>query len=159
MASASLTQLWIKLAENFKISGLHDHQKTAIIKFVKEKRDVFINLPTGYGKSLVYQALPFVFDYLFNKQGHIVVVVSPLLNLIAEQVSNLRELGINAVSISNVVSEEQRLQVERGCYSLVYGTPEAWLLNQVWRDMLKNATYSSKLCALAVDEAHVIKQW
>ena len=68
MASASLTQLWIKLAENFKISGLHDHQKTAIIKFVKEKRDIFINLPTGYGKSLVYQALPLsLITYSINK--------------------------------------------------------------------------------------------
>ncbi len=64
------------------------------------------------------------------------------------------DLGIQAVNLSDVESED-----ERGCFSVVYGTPEAWLLNQRWRDMLTNPTYSSKLCALAIDEAHVIKQW
>ena len=36
----------------------------------------FINLPTGFGKSLIYQALPLVFDAMHG-EGHIVVIPSP----------------------------------------------------------------------------------
>ncbi len=162
---ASYDKAFYKVARKFKILRFNEHQKNAIVRFIKERRDVFVNLPTGFGKSIIFQALPLIMDYLFNEQidqdgqGYIVAVVSPLLYLIAEQVKSLMDLGIQAVNLSDVESEDDRRQVERGCFSVVYGTPEAWLLNQRWHDMLTNPTYSSKLCALAIDEAHVIKQW
>ena len=43
-------------------------------------------LPTGSGKSLCYTALPSVFDILRGKDGHIVIVVSPLVALMKDQV-------------------------------------------------------------------------
>ena len=58
------------------IRELNSLQKEAIIQFVEKQRDVFINLPTGFGKSLIYQALPLVFDAI-HEEGHIVVVLSP----------------------------------------------------------------------------------
>jgi superfamily II DNA helicase RecQ len=58
-----------------------------------------------------------------------------------------------------MVRDEDKLSLEQGTFSIVYGTPEAWLTNERWRSMLNNSTYSKKLCAIAVDEAHVIKQW
>ena len=57
---------------------LNAYQREAIVQFVQKKTDVFVNLPTGYGKSLIYQALPFVYDSILEAAGHIVVVVSPL---------------------------------------------------------------------------------
>ena len=48
--------------------------------FVKNKTDIFVNLPTGAGKSMIYLALPIIFDSISNISGHIVVVVSPLSN-------------------------------------------------------------------------------
>ena len=51
------------------------------MQFVQKKTDVFVNLPTGYRKSLIYQALSFVYDSILEAAGHIVVVVSPLVNL------------------------------------------------------------------------------
>ena len=91
--------------------------------------------------------------------GHIAAVLSPLLNLINDQVNHLNCLGIRAVNLSNVKNEEERIMVEHGAFSIVYGTPEAWLKNERWRDMLHNSIYSEKLCAIAIDEAHVLKQW
>ena len=50
-----------RVCETFKIMELNAHQREAIAYFVDKKKDVFINLPTGFGKSLIYQALPLVF--------------------------------------------------------------------------------------------------
>ena len=162
---ASYDQAFCEVAQIFKISYFNEHQTNAILTFIKEKRDIFVNLPTGFGKSIKFQALPLILDCLFYEQTrqdgqwYIVAVVSPLLNLIVEQVRNLMDLGIKAVNLSDVESDEDIRKVERGWFSVVYGTPESWLKNQHWCDMLTNSTYSSKLCALAIDEAHVIKQW
>ena len=49
-------------------------------------RDVFVSLPTGYGKSFCYQALPFVFDGLRKVEKLIVMVVSLLVALMKDQV-------------------------------------------------------------------------
>ena len=64
------------VASKFKIFYLSTH-KRAISEVANKGKDVFVNLPTGYGKSLIYQALPTVFDTLRSSSGHIVVVVSP----------------------------------------------------------------------------------
>lgn len=48
--------------ETFDIVDLNPYQKEAIVCFVDKKMDVFVNLPTGFGRSLIYQSLPLVFD-------------------------------------------------------------------------------------------------
>ena len=53
-----------KVCEVFGIESLNKHQEDAIKYVVKEKKDVFVNLPTGFGKSLIYQALPLVYSCL-----------------------------------------------------------------------------------------------
>ena len=72
---ASLEEAFILVSSKFKIPTLNYHQKLAIEKIVSNKKDVFVNLPTGFGKSLIYQALPLVFDHTTNLPGHIAVVV------------------------------------------------------------------------------------
>ena len=60
-------------------------------------------------------------------------VVSPLLS----QVAHLTSLGVSAVNISSCM-EEDCDGVEAGEYSIVYGTPEAWILNPRRRNMLNS---------------------
>lgn len=155
---AALEEACHLASSKFKIAELNAYQKLAIRKAVFERDDIFVNLPTGSRKSLIYQALPLVFDHVSNVNGHIVVVVSPLVSLMDDQVKYLQSLGLSAVNISSD-SEADRSKIEKGEYSIVYGSPEAWLMNERWRCMLSNDVYSSKLCAVAVDEAHVIRQW
>ena len=146
------------VCSKFKISRLNAFQMEAISEFVKGKSDIFVNLPTGYGKSLVYQALPSVFDSLTASSGHVVVVVSPLVNLMRDQVQSLRSIGVSSVSLSDL-EEGEADKVGKAAYSVVFGTPESWLKNELWRDVLSSPVYVEKLCCVAVDEAHVIKQW
>ena len=67
---AAYDQAFAVVAEKFKINDFNVHQKTAIRTFIEDKRDVFVNLPTGFGKSLVFQALPFIYDCVANQHGH-----------------------------------------------------------------------------------------
>ena len=48
------------VCETIGVRGFNAYQREAIVQFVQKKTDVCVNLPTVYGKSLVYQALPFV---------------------------------------------------------------------------------------------------
>ena len=98
------------VASKFKIFSLNTHQKRAISLVAKRGKDVFVNLPTGYGKSLIYQALPTVFDALRSSSGH-VVVVSPLISLLnttangeVKTLTNLQfMLGFSEHQISQVL--------------------------------------------------------
>ena len=54
-------------------------QQLESIKYVVEGNDVFVWLPTGFGKSIIYESLPFVFDRLKNVSNSVVLVVSPLI--------------------------------------------------------------------------------
>ena len=145
---ADLSSSFSKVCEQFEFSELNKHQKEAIISAVLKKKDVFVSLPTGFGKSVIFQALPMVFDDFTGESGHIVIVVSPLL-----------QLGISCVSLSDVSTQGDIDLVEGGFYSVVYATPESLLKNERWRRMLSSNLYQQKVCAIAVDEAHVIKQW
>ena len=91
-----------------------------------EKTDEFINLPMGFGKSLMYQALPLFCDTVRRTTGHIVVVVSPLVNLMKDQATKVANIGIPAVTLSDISEENMRV-VERGAFFVVCGSPEAWL--------------------------------
>ena len=108
---ASRDEMFSLVASKFKISSLKTHQKTAISAVTEKKKDVFVNLPTGYGKSLIYQALPTAFDALRSSSGHIVVVVSPLVSLMDDQVKFLTSVGISAVNLTSA-AEDERVNID-----------------------------------------------
>ena len=153
---ADLEEAFNLVASKFGMQALNLHQQLA--KLIERKKDIFINLPTGFGKSVIFQALPLVIDHVSSQLGHICVVVSPLLTLVDDQVEYLRGKGVTAASISSCTEEEATL-IEKGKISVVFGSPEAWIQNERWKTMLGNSVYSKKLCALAIDKAHVIRQW
>ncbi len=69
---------------------LKDEQRRSM-QAVFDGRDVFVCLPTGFGKSLCYQALPFIFDRKCDSSGAVncVIVFSPLVALMVDQVECL----------------------------------------------------------------------
>jgi ATP-dependent DNA helicase RecQ len=114
-------------------------------------RDVLLVLPTGSGKSLVFQLAAEV-------TGGPVIVVSPLLSLMRDQVHALRELGIPAARIDGSGGARgRRREVERvtgGEARIAYVTPE-----QLEDAELVRALRGLRPSLLAVDEAHALPHW
>ena len=142
-------------------SDLRPRQAQAVENFLQGK-DVFISLPTGSGKSLCFFLLPKVFDILrattsVDRQS-IVVIVSPLVALMKDQVLQITERGVSAVYVAEADNHTET-EVCEGKYQLVYMSPESLLTNPTWRDMLLSDVYQTNLVAFVVDEAHCVKKW
>jgi ATP-dependent DNA helicase RecQ len=122
-----------------------------IIKAILSKKDVFVLMPTGGGKSLCYQ-LPSIM------QDGLTVVVSPLIALMKDQVDSLKDFGIPAEFINSSLSYEQISEVKKKLLAnqvkLLYVAPERLVLPQFLEfiDLLN-------ITLFAIDEAHCISEW
>jgi ATP-dependent DNA helicase RecQ len=126
-------------------------QQAQVIEFAMAGRDALVVMPTGGGKSLCYQ-IPAL---LRDGTG---LVVSPLIALMQDQVTGLRELGVDADFLnSSQTAEQQKAVIARlqsGQLQLLYVAPER-LAGQQTRDLLQRA----RLSVIAIDEAHCVSQW
>ena len=69
-----------------KLGYVMKEEEVVAVKAILEGKDIFVVLPTGYGKSLCYMALPFLFDTMGSEEGSIIIVVTPLTAIIKDQV-------------------------------------------------------------------------
>ena len=144
----------------FGLKSLKYQQREAIREFVSG-RDVFVSLPTGFGKSYCYALLPTVFDSLRpHEEPSIVLCVSPLTALMMEQRDKLCTRELSAEFVGELQQDISALKgVETGQYQVVYISPEALLLNPQWREMLLSRPYKENLVAFVIDKAHCITKW
>ncbi|MFT4825354.1 MAG: ATP-dependent DNA helicase RecQ [Halioglobus sp.] len=122
-----------------------------IIQTVLEGGDALVLMPTGGGKSLCYQIPALVLDGC-------AVVISPLIALMQDQVSALRQLGVNASFLNSTLDHQSVMQIENsllaGELDLLYIAPER--LNQ---ERMLNLLSRASICLFAIDEAHCVSQW
>jgi ATP-dependent DNA helicase RecQ len=126
-----------------------------IVEHVASGGDCLVLMPTGGGKSLCYQ-IPAL---LRPGTG---IVVSPLIALMQDQVSALREAGVRAAFLNSSLSAEEAGSVERGLlagdYDLLYVAPERLLMPR-FLQQLERLQASARLALFAIDEAHCVSQW
>ncbi len=138
------------LRETFGYDGFRGHQAAAIEELLAG-RDALVLMPTGGGKSLVYQVATLA-------RGGLGVVVSPLIALMQDQVDALRELGVRAAFLNSTLSGSEAAAVERGVQDgsldMLYVAPER-LLQPRTLELLGRA----QLALFAIDEAHCVSQW
>ena len=134
----------------FGYSAFRGHQQAAI-EAAMAGRDALIVMPTGGGKSLCYQ-IPALL------QDGTVLVVSPLIALMQDQVAALHELGIAAEFLNSSQSPRQQHDVidrlRNGQLRLLYVAPE-----RLAGDRMRALLGDARLSLIAIDEAHCVSQW
>ena len=125
--------------------------QAAIIDAVVAQKDVLALLPTGGGKSICFQVPALM-------QDGMCLVISPLIALMQDQVSNLQEKGIEAAVIHSGMpfsAVKETLQAcTSGAYKFLYLSPE-----RIESNLFKEYLPALDISLIAVDEAHCIAQW
>lgn len=138
------------LKEYFGFEQFRSHQ-AILIENILSGRDVLGVMPTGAGKSLVYQVPALVFEGL-------TLVISPLISLMKDQVDALRQVGVRAEVLNSSLSAAARAavydNVRAGRYQLLYVAPE-----RLEDPRFIELCSSLEIPLLAVDEAHCVSQW
>ena len=121
-----------------------------VITALEEGHDAIAILPTGNGKSFIYQ-------YIGIKEKCRVVIVSPLIALMVDQVASLKQLGIHrAVAITSLMSESEKNYILSTLneYQFIFVSPEMLQTPRFFKQLSK-----FEIGLLVVDEAHCISQW
>ena len=123
-----------------------------------ERQDVVVIARTGDGKSAVFQ--------LLLATDKTLIVISPILGLIYEQVEFMESLGIKAVGVTaEKLREDKNLwkDIDKGKFRVIFLPPEQLLTpaSYFWHKMVSNTgnKFLKRLAAVVVDEAHVVWKW
>ena len=123
-----------------------------IVQSLLGGRDTCVVMPTGGGKSLCYQ-LPAAM-----LPGKTVVVISPLIALMQDQVAQLAQMGIEGALLNSSLTGAEKASVIRGAregrYRLLYVSPERLAQEDTisWLEKVPIGLF-------AIDEAHCISEW
>lgn len=126
----------------------------AIINCLLEKKDVFVLMPTGGGKSLCYQLPALLMEGT-------AIVISPLIALMKNQVDAIKNISeedsiahfINS-SLNKACIEQVKSDIVAGRTKLLYVAPES-LTKEEYIEFLRTI----KISFYAIDEAHCISEW
>jgi ATP-dependent DNA helicase RecQ len=153
---ALASALHVILRDIFDLAEFRDGQLAAVMEVV-EGRDCVVLLPTGAGKSLVYQLAGLVLP------GR-TLVVDPIVALMEDQVRGLRAQGIDRVQdLSSRTSRQGRMkqaqeQLATGEELFTFITPERFQ-SQPFRDAVRVLAAQRPINLAVVDEAHCVSEW
>jgi len=150
---------WFPRIDDFRPEPTCDDgrpMQQAIVEEAMAGRHALGILPTGTGKSLCYQ-IPAISRY--NKTGALTVVISPLVALMADQVTGLERHGIECcVTVNGMLSMPERSQalerVRLGAAGILLIAPE-----QLRSRSLRRALDQREIGGWVLDEAHCLSRW
>jgi ATP-dependent DNA helicase RecQ len=150
MVTAEKTSLLTHLKTHFGFDQFRPLQEE-IIRCVISRRDAFVLMPTGGGKSLCFQLPALIMPGL-------TLVISPLISLMKDQVDALKADGIQAEFINSTLTpaeiNEIQTKARQGKIKILYVAPER-LIMAGFQPFLQELHVS----LIAIDESHCISEW
>ena len=149
-------------------------KQTKCLDALYNRRDTVAVLPTGYGKSLIYQLLPTLLnernlyeqrrsdEVVLYRSSAVILVVSPLNSLVEDQIkkingsTNLRATFLKT-DFSADLSDEP--DIKDALFDILFLHPEACLSSKAGFNLLQSVPYQNSVQAIVVDEAHCILEW
>lgn len=148
--TASRTLAEEKLAKVFGFESFRG-QQAEIVEHVLEGGDALVLVPTGGGKSMCYQIPAMI-------RPGVGIIISPLIALMQDQVSALKENGVSAAYLNSTCDPDEAREVieaaVEGRLDLLYVSPE-----RLMTEGFQNLIESIKVSLFAVDEAHCVSMW
>lgn len=138
------------LKDTFGYSSFRFEQLN-IINSILDGKDTLAIMPTGGGKSLCYQIPALMCE-------GICLVISPLISLMQDQVTGLKEYNVEASFLNSTQTYDEQQIIKRNIVSgkvkLLYISPEGLLSSNIL-SLLRQ----TKVSLIAIDEAHCVSQW
>ncbi len=138
------------LHKYFGFSQLHPVQER-VLSLLTQQNDVLAVLPTGFGKSLIYQL------FALSQPG-LTIVITPLLALMFDQVNKLQAKNISAAAWNYLTPPNVKhlilRQVRQQNLKLLYISPE-----KLQSPLLTKVLQQTNISCVVIDEAHCISEW
>jgi len=138
--------------ETLQIPGVPREEQITAINSILDKQDTFVVAPTSFGKSAIY-----LVPAIINRKDKWTLVIEPTLALIADQVSNLKQLGIAADMLTSRNRDDHYSILDNltdNKITVLYVTPERLQTNDFLDAVKENPPW-----LVAVDEAHCVLDW
>ncbi|CAB4032787.1 ATP-dependent DNA helicase Q1-like, partial [Paramuricea clavata] len=167
-----LNRIHIALHNAGMVNRILKPQQIQCFDYICKGHDVIAVLPTGFGKSVLFQLLP---DILPTKTTiNIVIVLCPLSSIIEDQLHSLKIMSINAGVLPSHYenkncetlfnNEDMGMAADihlpddlvNGLTSIVFAHPED-LLSDVGRKLMKSDVYQKNVVACVIDEGHCVE--
>lgn len=137
-------------------SGVHfqlkEQQVTAVKKLLLNP-EVLAVLPTGYGKSLIFQSFVVPKELLDNAKA-CVLVICPLNSIIQDQIAEAKSLAITCVSLQDIE------EIKESTFQLVFSSAER-VMEKDFKNLLKDNSclLHKSICGIVVDESYTVETW
>ena len=141
-------------------------QQIDCLRFIFEGASpVVVNLPVGFGKSLIFHLLPALFRHKYSLSSSapsVVLVISPLSLIQTDQVTRLQKVNISSCRIEangTVCDHSQLSEVLNGQIDIVHCHPEALFCTEAGSTLLCSPAFKTHLVAVVIDECHKVQEW
>lgn len=151
----NLDEITKSLSSKFSLCCELKHEQRVAINNLLDGKDVLAVLPTGYGKSFIFQVFVLACERE-RRMSASVIVICPLKSLVDDQIEEAKVIGISACALSDLSVEDLR----SAKFQLMFGSAEV-VLDTDRLNVIKDRTFPlhNNLVAVVVDECHTVETW